>query len=296
MSVAAESMWATDRGSGMKRVGRFLMDDIRSVFELPWMRIASRFESFRGFIGLIGRLYLAFLAVLIASVPAVLLNSDRDHVLGYVAASQLLVNLSWLIVAWAGSALVGVMIVSLVSELRFSVVQAAVGSSVARIATWTGRLGLPFLLGSVVAWVFGLAGDGGSPASILRSIAVLQVAMLLVSLTTMITIESVRVVFRAAEGLPWTFRIPCAVCFPFVGWLAARRVWHLEPTAIRVFESIAPARIAGIDRGLYGSALPEVLLQVPWGVGLGVFLLIAVVLTISWARRSRRAVEDARPA
>lgn len=126
----------------MKRVGRFLMDDIRGVLELPWMRIASRFESFRGFIGLIGRLYLAFLAVLIASVPAVLLNSDRDHVLGYVAASQLLVNLSWLIVAWAGSALVGVMIVSVVSELRFSVVQAAVGSSVARIATWTGRLGL----------------------------------------------------------------------------------------------------------------------------------------------------------
>ncbi|MBT1621271.1 hypothetical protein KK101_01030 [Curtobacterium flaccumfaciens pv. oortii] len=272
----------------MKRAGQFLVDDVRRVFELPWTEMVSRLESFRGFGATMGRFYLVFLAALIAAMPAVLLSSDRDHVLGYVAASQLLVNLSWLIIAWAGSALVGVTIVSVISEQRFSAVQTAVGSSVARIATWTGRLGLPFLLGSVVAWVFGLTGDEGNPASILRSIAVLQVAMLLISLTAMVTIESVRVVFRAAEGLPWTLRIVCSVGFPFVGWLAARRVWHLEPTSVRVFESIAPASLAGVDRGAYGAALSEVLFEVPWGVGLAAFFLIAGTLTTAWVIRTRR--------
>jgi len=267
-----------------------LSKELRAVQALPWRRFPAALESFPIYLASVAVASMIYSVVFASFIPALFIAHDPRHVLGYFLAAQLLVQLAWVIVGWFAAVTAGAIVVAVLAERPLIGAVPALGASLARIATWTGRLAMPVLLGSVVAWVFpsptgalGQFEDG----SILRQLAILQVGMLLLTLTIVVAVEGVGVLFRSSEGLPWSLRTLISVGFPLAGWTIARRICLQYPTDERVFTSIAPTTFGGWDRAEVIQGARGSYLHVPFVAGAITAILILTVLILS-DRISRR--------
>lgn len=275
----------------MKQLRESVAAEFRAVRSLPWGKFEAGVSSLKvSFIALL-LLYFVAVVVIVLLFPAALISNDSSHVLSYVVAAQLLVHLAWAILAWFCAVSLGVSFVSVLANRPIRVAVSAFGHSIARITTWTGRLSMPVLLGSVALWVLGqntsLTGRDVEPGSILRRIALVQLGMLLFSLLCLISFEAVRVVHEAAEELPVSVRLGAAVMIPVGGWGLARHFRHFYPMVEQTFRSIVPATFSGIEKDVLVSEIRSVSFSGSIGLGVLIAASIAASLHILRARRVR---------
>ncbi|MBT2502252.1 hypothetical protein [Curtobacterium sp. ISL-83] len=275
----------------LRDVQQACLRDIRAARELPWGLFSAVFDSF-------GLYLLALLllvgALAIASVfllPSYLISSDSKHVLAYFIAPVVLVALGWGIFAWSLAASVGSLVVAVLGRQATRSVVQGIGASLARITTWTGRITMPVLLASLGGWTLGIGLPAHTePVSVIRNVAVLQLAMLFLSLTFVVCFEAVHVVWRQSDGLPWSVRVPAAGAFAFAAWMIARRCWRLRPSVETLLNSIVPAQLNEVDHAeivrVFAAQSPDV----PWVFGVvfvGVILGALIHRDVRVSRQSR---------